>query len=143
MSTESSPTPDEARLLLDRVGQLGAAATAGESWPHIATLLTMGSATSMGTLGMSVTTGPGYVAVTIAMCLWVLMSILFMVAFGRATRLGFKKRWPAYMIAWGLAYVFAILMASGGEGHNLVGGLIGAALIGVVTITGAVIEARS
>lgn len=143
MNADANPTPDEARVLLDRVGQLGAAATAGASWPHIATLLTMGAATSIGTLGMSVTTGPGYVAVTIAMCLWVLMSILFMVAFGRATRLGFKKRWPAYMIAWGVAYVFAILMATGGDGQNLVGGLIGAGLIAIVTVTGAVIEARS
>ena len=59
MSTESSPTPDEAGLLLDRVGQLGVAATAGASWAHIATLLTLGSATSIGTLAMSMTTGRG------------------------------------------------------------------------------------
>ena len=143
MNVEPDPTPDEARVLLDRVGQLGAAATAGASWPHIATLLTLGAATSMGTLAMSVTTGVGYLAVTIAMLVWVVVSIVLMLVFGRATRLGFKKRWPAYMIAWGLAYVFAVLMSAGGDGQHLLGGAIGAGLIAIVTVSGAVIEARA
>ena len=143
MGTESSPTPDEARLLLDRVGQLGVAATAGASWAHIATLLTLGSATSIGTLAMSMTTGTRYIIAMIAMLLWVIVSISFMMFFGRATRLGFKKRWPRYMLAWAIAYVAAIFIVSFSGGENLIGGVIGAVLIASVTITGAVIEARS
>ena len=143
MSSESNPSPDEARLLLDRVGQLGVAATAGASWAHIATLLTLGSATSIGTLAMSMTTGVRYVVAMFAMMVWVIVSISFMMFFGRATRLGFKKRWPRYMLAWGVAYVAAIFIVSFSEGENLIGGVIGAALIASVTITGAVIEARS
>lgn len=143
VSTESNPTPDEARLMLDRVSQLGVAATAGASWAHIATLLTLGSATSIGTLAMSMTTGSRYLIAMIAMMVWVIVSISFMMFFGRATRLGFKKRWPRYMLAWAIAYVAAIFIVSFSDGENLVGGVIGAALIAAVTITGAVIEARS
>jgi len=143
MNAQPTPTPEEARIMLDRVGQLGAGATAGASWPHIATLLTLGAATSMGTLAMGLTTGAGYVIATIAMCVWVLASIIFMVVFGRSTRLGFKKRWPAYMVAWGVAYVIAILLVSGSNGQNIVGAVVGAVLIAVVTVAGAVIEARS
>jgi hypothetical protein len=143
VNADTTTTTDEARVMLDRVGQLGAGATAGASWPHIATLLTLGAATSMGTLAMGLTTGAGYVIATIAMCVWVLASIIFMLAFGRSTRLGFKKRWPAYMIAWGIAYVIAILLVSGSNGQNIVGAVVGAALIAVVTVAGAVIEARS
>lgn len=143
MSNESSPTPDEARLLLDRVGQLGVAATAGASWAHIATLLTLGSATSIGTLAMSMTTGSRYLIAMVAMMVWVIVSISFMTYFGRATRLGFKKRWPRYMLAWAVAYVAAIFIVSFSDGENLIGGVIGAALVASVTITGAVIEARS
>ena len=143
MNADTTPTPDEARVMLDRVGQLGAGATAGASWPHIATLLTLGAATSMGTLAMGLTTGAGYVIATIAMCVWVLASIIFMLAFGRSTRLGFKKRWPAYMIAWGIAYAIAIVLVASAEGQGLGRGIIGAGLITTVTVTSAVIEARS
>jgi len=143
MTAQPAPTPEEARIMLDRVGQLGAGATAGASWPHIATLLTMGAATSMGTLAMGLTTGTGYVIATLAMIVWVVVSITFMLAFGRSTRIGFKKRWPAYMVAWGIAYVIAILLASGSNGQNIVGAVVGAVLIAVVTGAGAVIEARS
>jgi len=143
MTAQPAPTPEEARIMLDRVGQLGAGATAGASWPHIATLLTMGAATSMGTLAMGLTTGTGYVIATLAMIVWVVVSITFMLAFGRSTRIGFKKRWPAYMVAWGIAYVIAILLASGSNGQNIVGAVVGAVLIAVVTVAGAVIEARS
>lgn len=143
MTAQPTPTPEEARIMLDRVGQLGAGATAGASWPHIATLLTMGAATSMGTLAMGLTTGTGYVIATLAMIVWVVVSITFMLAFGRSTRIGFKKRWPAYMVAWGIAYVIAILLASGSNGQNIVGAVVGAVLIAVVTVAGAVIEARS
>jgi hypothetical protein len=103
----------------------------------------MGAATSMGTLAMGLTTGVGYLIATIAMCVWVLLAIVFMVLFGRSTRLGFKKRWPAYMIGWGIAYVIAILLVSGSDGQNVVGAVVGAALIAIVTVAGAVIEARS
>lgn len=125
------------------MGQLGAAATAGASWAHIATLLIIGSATSMGTLAMSLTTGAAYVIATVAMMIWVFIAIIFMIIFGRATRIGFKKRWPAYMVAWAIAYGIAIVIASSSAGENLVGGIIGAGLIAIVTVTGAVIEARS
>ena len=143
MTAQPAPTPEEARIMLDRVGQLGAGATAGASWPHIATLLTMGAATSMGTLAMGLTTGTGYVIATLAMIVWVVVSITFMLAFGRSTRIGFKKRWPAYMVSWGVAYVIAILLVSGSNGQNIVGAVVGAVLIAVVTVAGAVIEARS
>jgi len=77
------------------------------------------------------------------MVIWVLISIIFMIIFGRATRLGFKKRWPAYIVAWGIAYGVAVVLSTGSEGQNLVGGVIGASLIAIVTVSGAVIEARS
>jgi len=143
MNTEPMPTPDEARVMLDRVGQLGASASAGASWAHIATLLTLGSATALGTLALGVTTGAAFVTVMVAMLVWVLISIWFMVVFGRATRLGFGKRWPAYMVSWGIAYVVAILLVSTAEGQGLGRGIIGACLITAVTVTSAVIEARS
>jgi len=103
----------------------------------------MGAATSMGTLAMSLTTGPQFVIATIAMSIWVLISIVFMIVFGRSTRLGFKKRWPAYIVAWAIAYGIAVVLATGSDGQNLIGGVVGASLIAIVTITGAVIEARS
>ena len=72
MNAEPTPTPDEARVMLDRVGQLGASASAGASWAHIATLLTLGSATAMGTLALGVTTGAAFVTVMVVMLVWVI-----------------------------------------------------------------------
>src|SRR5690349_998293 len=143
MNAQPTPTPEEARTMLDRVGQLGAGASAGASWAHIATLLTLGSATAMGTLALGVTTGAAFVTVMVAMLVWVIISIGFMVIFGRATRLGFGKRWPAYIVSWGIAYGIAIALVSSAEGQGLGRGVIGACLITVVTVTSAVIEART
>ena len=143
MNAQPTPTPDEARIMLDRVGQLGASASAGASWAHIATLLTLGSATALGTLALGVTTGAAFVTVLVAMMVWVIISISFMVIFGRATRLGFGKRWPAYMVSWGIAYVIAIVLVASAEGQGLGRGIIGACLITAATVTSAVIEARS
>src|SRR6476646_2886945 len=108
MNAEPTPTPDEARIMLDRVGQLGASASAGASWAHIATLLTLGSATALGPLALGVTTGAAFITVMVAMLVWFLSSIWFMVIVVRSTRLGFGKRWPTYMVCWGIAYAIAI-----------------------------------
>lgn len=143
MSNESNPTPDEARALLHRVDEVALVASAGVSWPYIATLLSLGAATSMGTLAMSLTTDARYLVAMVAMMVWVVASISFMMVFGRATSLGFKRRWRLSIGAWAAAYVVAIVFASTSQGNNVVGGAIGAALIAIVTISGAVIEARS
>jgi hypothetical protein len=74
---------------------------------------------------------------------WVLISIWFMVIFGRSTRLGFGKRWPTYMVCWGIAYAIAIVLVASAEGQGLGRGIIGAGLITTVTVTSAVIEVRS
>ena len=143
MTGTSVPTPEEARALLDRSNQVGAAASAGVSWPYVATLLSLGAATSMGTLAMSLTTDLRFLIAMLAMLAWVVASLTVMMTFGRATRLGFKKRWRLSIGAWAVAYVVAIALASTSQGDDLVGGVIGAVLIAVVTITGAVVEARS
>ncbi len=145
MTDDTSPDPSaaDARLLLERAGQLGAVASAGVSWPYIATLLTIGAATSTGTLAMSLTTGAGYAVAMCAMLAWVVIAIGSMLAFGRATRIGFKRRWRFSILAWAVAYVVAILLASSSQGTDVVGGAVGAVLILLVTVTGAVVEARS
>lgn len=142
MTEHLDPTPEEARLLLERADSVGAAASANVSWPYIATLLSIGAATSLGTLAMSISTGTGYLIAMVSMLVWVLIAIGFMVAYGRAARLGFKKRWQIYIGAWAVAYAVAILLSGFSRGNNLIGGVIGAVLITAVTVTGALVEAR-
>ncbi len=142
MTEHLDPTPEEARLLLERADSVGAAASANVSWPYIATLLSIGAATSLGTFAMSISTGTGYLVAMVGMLAWVMIAIGFMVAYGRTVRLGFKKRWRIYIGTWAVAYAVAVLLASFSRGNNLAGGVFGAVLIAAVTVTGALVEAR-
>lgn len=145
------PGPDEARELLSRAAAVGAAATAGAGWPAIASLLTLGAATSIGTLALAFTTGAAYVASLVVMLAWVVVGIGFFSVFARSSKVGFQRRWGWYIAAWAVAYGIAIAVAvtsaraasATGADPNVVGACLGSALILLVTGGCAWREARS
>jgi hypothetical protein len=138
----TSPTADEARTLLSQADGLGRQAVAGASWPSIAFLLGLGAMSSIGCLGLGVTTGTAYFAVMFAMMGWLAVLMTFWLVFRSSEKRGFARRWNAYMGAWGVSYVIAVVANAGAEGTRLWLSCLTAALLLVVTACCAWYEAR-
>ena len=137
-----TPTPDEARALLEQASGVGRQALAGASWPSIAFLLGLGAMSSIGCLGLGVTSGAAYFAIMIAMMVWLAVLMTFWLVFRSSEKRGFARRWNAYMGAWGVSYVIAVVANAGAEGTRLWLSCLTAALLLVVTAVCAWYEAR-
>ncbi len=140
----AEPSPDEASELLAHAARVGSSAVARVSGPHVAALVGLGAATSLGTLAMNMTTGAAYVASAVAMFVWVgfVFGGLGLLVRG-SSALGFSRRWRAYIVAWAVIYGIAIVCATSELKGNLVIAAIASALIAIVTMAGAVRESRS
>lgn len=139
----TSPTADEARTLLNQADGLGRQAVAGASWPAVAFLLGLGAMSSIGALGLGVTSGAAYFAVMFAMLVWLGVLMTFLLVFRRSTKHGFGRRWNVYIAVWAAAYVVAMGVNAGAEGTRLLWSCLTAGLLLVVTSVCAWYEARS
>jgi len=142
-STDTQPTPDEARALLASAGSYGRSATAGAGWPAVTFLLGNGAASSLGTIAMTLAASTaGYFVSMVAMLAWMGVMMGFLIAFNRSTKVGFGKRWTVYLTAWLVPYIIAMMVAGSSDGQNILGGSIAAAVLLVSSVSCAVWEAR-
>jgi hypothetical protein len=61
--TTARPGPAEAARLLDQADRIGRRAHDAVRWPYVTFITALGIATSLGTLGMGLTTGDAFAAV--------------------------------------------------------------------------------
>lgn len=138
-------TPDEARDLLGKADQLGAAAQSGASWPQIALLLGLGGVSSMAILGMTLATGTNRLYMFIPMgfmLAWLGILTVIMLAFHRVTKVGFGRRWRRAILTWGLTWVVAIIGSTVWWQGEIWFAVVAAVALTVVTVVPAWTEAR-
>lgn len=134
-----------ARALLDEAGRLGSAARAGASWPQIACLLGLGGVSTMFMVALHLVVGYDTHLVWLpmaAMGVWVAILISVMVAFTRANKTGFGRRWGQAMAAWGITWAVAMVGGTVWWRGELWFTLAAAAALTLVTVWGALREAR-
>jgi hypothetical protein len=142
--TDRTPlAPAEAQQLLDQADRLSRTAHNAMRWPYITFILSLGVATSMGTLAMGLTTGKafglayfGTLTATFALIMFFMITIRGRSAFARG------RRWTAYIAAWFVTYAAAISVVIWAHGSVLLSGIT-SALILLVTMVCAAREARS
>lgn len=138
-------TPDEARDLLGKADQLGAAAQAGASWPQIALLLGLGGVSSMAIIAMTLATNLNklYVFIPMGFMLgWLGILTIIMIVFHRVTKVGFGRRWRRAMLAWGITWVVAIVGSTVWWQGEMWFAVVAALALTVVTVIPAWNEAR-
>ena len=142
MENRTPVAPADAQLLLDRADQLSRSAHNATRWPYITFILSLGVATSMGTLAMGLTTGNafglayfGTLTATFALIMFFMISIRGRSAFSRG------RRWTGYIAAWFVTYAAAISVVIWAHGSVLWSGIT-SALILLVTMACAAREAR-
>ena len=138
-------TPDEARDLLGKADQLGAAAQAGASWPQIALLLGLGGVSSMAIIGMTLAANTNRLHVFVLMGfmqVWLAILTVVSLAFHRVTKAGFGRRWRRAILGWGLTWVVAIVGGSVWWQGEMWFAVVAAAALTVVTVVPAWNEAR-
>lgn len=137
--------PQRARDLLDRAAHVGSAARSGAGWPQIACLLGLGALSAMFMVAVYL------VAVAderliwlpmVTMAVWLAILMVVMGAFSRSTKAGFGQRWRAAMTAWGITWVAAILGSTIAWKGELWFTVVAIVALTVVTVAGAVREAR-
>jgi hypothetical protein len=142
--TDRTPlAPAEAQQLLDQADRLSRTAHNATRWPYITFILSLGVATSMGTLAMGLTTGKafglayfGTLTATFALIMFFMITIRGRSAFARG------RRWTAYITAWFVTYAAAISVVIWAHGSVLLSGIT-SALILLVTMVCAAREARA
>lgn len=137
----SSPTPEQARALLAQASQAEATTRSGASWPQIAGLLGLGASSSLALPALAYVPSDLVALPVILMMLWVVASLVFMMVFGRSVKHGFGKRWVITIVTWGVLWGVGVFGTSTwfvGETWFLVASC---ALLSVVTLIGAWIEA--
>lgn len=120
----------------------GTEETAGprRRWPHVMFALGLGSATSLGTLALAMTTGDAYVALLSGMVLWIVVMAIVMFVYARRMRHGLSRYWPWYLLAWAIAYGVGMWVAATSAGKNLAGGILSASVIALVALVAALVE---
>lgn len=142
--TDRTPlAPAEAQQLLDQADRLSRTAHNATRWPYITFILSLGVATSMGTLAMGLTTGNafglayfGTLTATFALIMFFMITIRGRSAFARG------RRWTAYIAAWFVTYAAALSVVIWAHGSVLLSGIT-SALILLVTMVCAAREARA
>lgn len=142
MNDRTPIAPAEAKLLLDQADRLSRSAHNATRWPYITFILSLGVATSLGTLAMGLTTGNafglayfGTLSVTFALIMFFMITIRGRSAFARG------RRWTTYIASWFVAYAAAISVVIWAHGSVVMSGIT-SGLILVVTLACAAREAR-
>lgn len=111
-------------------------------WPYVTFLLALGCSTSLGTLGMAVTTGRAFGLTYVATLGAGFASILFFLITTQGRRaFAWSRRWTIYIAAWLAAYLFAIGVVSFAHGSIALAG-VSSGLVLAVTLGAAILEAK-
>jgi hypothetical protein len=142
MTNHSDLTPAEARALVNDAERISRRAHDAVRWPYVTFLLALGVATSLGTLGMALTTGRAFGLMyigTLAVAFALLM--FFCVTIQGRRAFAWSRRWSIYIGAWAVTYVGAIAVVA--FAHGSVPLAVGAsALVLAATLACASTEAR-
>ncbi|MBO9048773.1 chemotaxis protein CheY [Curtobacterium flaccumfaciens pv. flaccumfaciens] len=141
--TTARPGPAEAARLLDQADRIGRRAHDAVRWPYVTFITALGVATSLGTLGMGLTTGDAFAAVYVgtlvalfALVVFFVLSIRGRSAFARS------RRWTVYIASWAVTYLAAIAVVGWVHGSVLWSGIT-SGLVLLVALVCAAREARS
>ncbi len=136
--------PSQAQALLTQAEQTSATVKAGASWAQIATLLTLGAASTLGFIAIAFATRLETEWLWLpmsALLLWVGLSIVFGAVFGRSAKRGFSRRWFIYLGLWAAAWTFGVIGVTTFFVGNLVFVALLAVLLTAITVGGAWFEA--
>ncbi|PZE32821.1 chemotaxis protein CheY [Curtobacterium sp. MCSS17_006] len=141
--TTARPGPAEAARLLDQADRIGRRAHDAVRWPYVTFITALGVATSLGTLGMGLTTGDAFAAVYVGtlVALFALV-VFFMVSIRGRSAFARSRRWTVYIAIWAVTYLAAIAVVGWVHGSVLWSGIT-SGLVLLVALACAAREARS
>lgn len=141
--TTARPGPAEAARLLDQSDRIGRRAHDAVRWPYVTFITALGVATSLGTLGMGLTTGDAFAAVYVGtlVALFALV-VFFMVSIRGRSAFARSRRWTVYIASWAVTYLAAIAVVGWVHGSVLWSGIT-SGLVLLVALVCAAREARS
>ncbi|MCS6559325.1 chemotaxis protein CheY [Curtobacterium flaccumfaciens] len=141
--TTARPGPAEAARLLDQADRIGRRAHDAVRWPYVTFITALGVATSLGTLGMGLTTGDAFAAVYVGtlVALFALV-VFFMVSIRGRSAFARSRRWTVYIASWAVTYLAAIAVVGWVHGSVLWSGIT-SGLVLLVALACAAREARS
>ncbi|MCS6555303.1 chemotaxis protein CheY [Curtobacterium flaccumfaciens] len=142
-NTTARPGPAEAARLLDQADRIGRRAHDAVRWPYVTFITALGVATSLGTLGMGLTTGDAFAAVYVGtlVALFALV-VFFMVSIRGRSAFARCRRWTVYIASWAVTYLAAIAVVGWVHGSVLWSGIT-SGLVLLVALVCAAREARS
>lgn len=137
------PGPAEAARLLEHADRITRRAHDAVRWPYITFITALGVATSLGTLGMGLTTGDAFAAVYVGTlaALFALL-VFFMIGIRGRSAFARSRRWTAYIASWSVTYIGAIAVVGWVHGSVLWSGIT-SGLILLVSLACAAWESRS
>ncbi len=138
----STPTPEEARALLDQAARADSTAKSGASWPQIAILLGMGGASSLALPALIYIPEELRILPMLLLMVWIGALLVFSFIFGRSVKHGFGKRWMMTMGLWGIIWIGGISGASWVFPGELWFVAVASAGLTIVSLGGAWLEAR-
>ncbi len=112
-NNDANPSAQAARDMLEQAGRLGAASRTGASWPHVAMLLGLGAISSLSLLSFWLVGqfNESLIALPlIAMLIWLGIFMAFMLIAGRSTKLGFTRRWRAFIGIWAVLWAIGTIV---------------------------------
>ncbi|MGJ3509944.1 hypothetical protein [Enemella sp. A6] len=137
---------ERARAMLDRADQVAAATSAGASWPQIATMMVIGASSAMALVGLGLATDhagrTAAIAVMAVFLTWLAIALGMAGVFGRTTKRGFSRRWNMVLVLWAVVWVAGVVLGSTVFAGNLIWHFAVAAVITILTASGAIAEAR-
>lgn len=138
----ATPTPDEARALLEQAAHTTSASRKGASWAHIAGLLGLGAASSLALPALAYVPRELRLLPLLLLFAWVGALFAFAAVFGSSVKQGFGRRWTATILIWGIVWAVGVVGTSWlfeGQVWFLV---LASVALTVVTLVGAWVEAR-
>ncbi|MCS6549337.1 chemotaxis protein CheY [Curtobacterium flaccumfaciens pv. flaccumfaciens] len=141
--TTARPGPAEAARLLDQADRIGRRAHDAVRWPYVTFITALGVATSLGTLGMGLTTGDAFAAVYVGTLVGLFaLVVFFMVSIRGRSAFARSRRWTVYIASWAVTYLAAIAVVGWVHGSVLWSGIT-SGLVLLVALVCAAREARS
>lgn len=138
----SGPSPEQARALLDQAAHAAATTRAGASWPQVAGLLGLGGASSLAVPAFAFMPEDLVALPLVLVFVWIGAVLVFSAVFSRSLKQGFGKRWVTSIVLWGVVWVFSILGVYWWFPGQVWFVALASALLSVVTLGAAWIEAR-
>ncbi|MFT3945297.1 MAG: hypothetical protein QM705_15950 [Ancrocorticia sp.] len=138
----STPTPEEARALLDQAARADSTAKSGASWPQIAMLLGIGGASSLALPAIAYVPKEIMVLPMILLGVWIATLLAFSFVFGRSVKQGFGKRWSITMGLWTIVWIVGVSGASWEFPGRIWFVVVASAALTIITLVGAWLEAR-